>query len=35
MVMSPVGQTWNEFFQQGLNAPNDFFAERATQAQAD
>ena len=24
MVMSPVGQTWNEFFQQGLNAPDDF-----------
>jgi len=34
-IISPVGGTWNEFFQQGPQAADDFFAERATQDQAE
>jgi len=34
-IISPVGSTWNEFFQQGPQASDDFLAERATQAQAE
>jgi len=35
MVITPLGQTWNEFFQQWPHPPDDFFAERRIQAQAD
>jgi antitoxin VapB len=34
-IISPVGSTWTEFFQQGPQASDDFLAERATQAQAE
>ena len=30
---APVGQRWDEFFQQGPHASADFMAERATQVQ--
>lgn len=33
--ISPVGGTWNEFFQHGPQAADDFLAERATQDQAE
>jgi len=32
-IISPVGQTWDEFFQRGPQASEDFMAERATQQQ--
>ncbi|MFG6417287.1 type II toxin-antitoxin system VapB family antitoxin [Roseateles sp. DC23W] len=34
-IISPVGQTWDEFFLRGTQASEDFIAERATQQQAD
>lgn len=34
-IISPVGQTWDEFFLSGPQASDDFLAERATQQQAD
>ena len=34
-IISPVGQTWNEFFLSGPQASEDFMPERATQHQAD
>ena len=32
-IISPVGQTWNEFFRNGPEASEDFMAERASQQQ--
>jgi antitoxin VapB len=32
-VISPVGQRWDEFFQQGPQASDDFMAERSAQVQ--
>ena len=32
-VISPVGQRWDEFFQQGPQVSDDFMAERASQVQ--
>jgi antitoxin VapB len=34
-IISPVGQTWDEFFLNGPKASEDFMSERATQQQAD
>ena len=34
-IISPVGQTWNEFFLNGPQVSDDFLNERATQIQAD
>jgi antitoxin VapB len=34
-IISPVGQTWDEFFLNGPQVSDDFLNERATQIQAD
>jgi antitoxin VapB len=34
-IISPVGHTWNEFFQNGPRASDDFMTERADQQQPD
>jgi antitoxin VapB len=34
-IISPVGQTWDEFFLNGPQVSEDFMAERATQDQAE
>lgn len=34
-IISPVGQTWDGFFQNGPRASEDFMAERADQQQAE
>jgi len=34
-ILSPVGQTWDSFFQGGPRVSDDFMADRATQEQAD
>ena len=34
-IISPVGQTWDEFFLDGPQVSEDFMTERATQAQAE
>lgn len=34
-IISPVGHTWDEFFLNGLQASEDFIAERAAQQQAE
>lgn len=34
-IISPMGQTWDEFFLNGPQASDDFLAERATQQQPD
>jgi antitoxin VapB len=34
-IISPVGHTWDEFFQNGPRASDDFMAERADQQQPD
>ena len=34
-IISPVGQTWDEFFLNGPHVSDDFLNERATQIQAD
>ena len=34
-IISPVGQTWDEFFLNGPPVSDDFLNERATQIQAD
>lgn len=32
-IISPVGQTWDQFFLQGPQASDDFLPERASQTQ--
>lgn len=34
-IISPVGQTWTSFFQNGPAVSDDFMAERAPQQQAE
>jgi antitoxin VapB len=34
-IISPVGQTWDEFFLNGPQVSEDFMTERATQDQAE
>ena len=34
-IISPVGQTWDEFFLDGPQVSEDFMTERATQSQAE
>lgn len=34
-IIAPVGQTWDEFFQNGPLVSEDFMTERASQEQAD
>ncbi len=34
-IISPVGQTWDEFFLRGPQPSEDFMAERASQRQAE
>lgn len=34
-IIAPVGQTWDEFFQRGPLASEDFMTERASQEQSD
>ena len=34
-IISPVGQTWDEFFLNGPRASDDFMAERAGQQQGE
>ncbi|MBA4263223.1 MAG: AbrB/MazE/SpoVT family DNA-binding domain-containing protein [Comamonadaceae bacterium] len=34
-IISPIGHTWDEFFQNGPQATDDFMTERATQEQAE
>jgi antitoxin VapB len=34
-IISPVGRTWDEFFQNGPQASEDFMAARASQQQAE
>lgn len=34
-IISPVGQTWDEFFLNGPQVSEDFMAERASQDQAE
>lgn len=34
-IISPVGQTWDSFFNAGPLVSDDFMSERATQEQAD
>jgi antitoxin VapB len=34
-IISPVGQTWDEFFLNGPQVSEDFMNERATQDQAE
>lgn len=33
-IISPLGQSWDSFFKDSLQATDDFMAERATQEQA-
>ncbi len=34
-IISPVGQTWDEFFMSGPKVSDDFLPERASQTQAE
>lgn len=34
-IIAPVGQSWDSFFLDGPEAPEDFLSERASQAQAE
>lgn len=34
-IISPVGHTWDAFFMNGLQASNDFMADRAPQEQSE